>query len=34
MKVVKLRKDEVGNSKEILERIPSFLSILCDVGGR
>jgi hypothetical protein len=34
MKAMKLREYEVGDGKEILERIPSFGSILCDVGGR
>jgi len=28
MEAVKLREDEVGDSKEILERILSFVSIL------
>jgi hypothetical protein len=34
MEAVKLREDEVGDNKEILERILSFVSILCDVDGR
>jgi hypothetical protein len=34
MEAVKLREDEVGDREEIFERIPSFVSILCDVGAR
>jgi hypothetical protein len=34
MEAMKLREDEVGDSREILKRIPSFVSILCNVGGK
>jgi hypothetical protein len=34
MEAVKLGENAVGDSGKILERIPLFISILCDVGGR